>query len=337
MKKYSKPIDLNDLGRSTIWRKEIANDQKLLAGKFFSTTDRLNYCPICKCKESNHYVEVYEFVYNECINCGHIFCSTRPSIEKSENLYKADSDEKSVQAKVYLDEKLYLKRTKSIAEPKVDYIIENLPKIKSLNDLKWVDVGSGAGEILSACKKRGINAVGVESDPNEAIFATQRGLNVINKMINENNSLEIIGDADIVSAFNVLEHVHDPINFLRNLSSGIDDCIIVFEVPRHPSISSFLNQCFPDQACRHIYPPDHLHIFTESSIKFMLDSCDLQLKSVWYFGQDFYEMVNSCASEANYESKFLLEILKLSNKMQEIIDQSELGDTALIIAEKKHV
>ena len=326
---------MNDLGRSVQWRKEIANDQKLLAERFASTTEILEYCPICECKNSKHYVTVYEFIYNECDACGHIFCATRPDIHKSQNLYTADSEEKSVQAKIYLSDELYVKRTQSIAQPKVEYVIEYLSKHRSLDNLKWVDVGSGTGEVLNACSKLGIQAVGVESDPNEATFAIEKGLDVINKMIDENNSKEIIGGANVVSAFNVLEHVHEPIKFLSNLLGESDDQVIVFEVPRHPSMSSFLNQCFPEQACRHIYPPDHLHIFTESSIDIMLSKCGLELKSIWYFGQDFYELVTSCASHSKLESKFLLKMLKMSNEVQKIIDQCELNDTAIVIAEKK--
>lgn len=335
MKKYSKPINLNNLGRSTEWRKEIANDQKKLAEKFFPNTERINFCPICLSNDTNDYLEVHKFLYKECNYCGHIFCSTRPNIEKSKNLYKNNSDEKSIQGKIYINEDLYSKRTKAIAQPKVEFVIKNLPIKKSLKNLKWVDVGSGTGEILNACRVEGIEAIGVESDPNEAVFAKDKGFKVINKMIDGSNSSEIIGDADIVSAFNVLEHVHDPVGFLKNISLQRNDPIVVFEVPKHPSISSFLNQCFPDQACRHIYPPDHLHIFTEKSINLMLNKCNLKLNSVWYFGQDFYEMVTSCATVNKKEPKFLLDILGLSNKIQKIIDENELGDTVLCIAEKK--
>ena len=335
MKKYSKSIDMKDLGRTIVWRKEIAYDQKKLAKKFLPTVEKINSCPICNNKNSKHYVTVYDFIYDECDACGHIFCATRPDIEKTKNLYTTDSDEKSVQAKIYLNDSLYLKRTQTIAQPKVEFVMEYLSEKRSIDNLKWIDVGSGTGEVLNACLKLGIEAIGVESDPNEAAFAVDKGFKVINKIMDDYNSYEIIKNADIVSAFNVLEHVHEPIKFLKNLIGSNDNQIVVFEVPRHPSLSSFLNQCFPEQACRHIYPPDHLHIFTESSINKMLDQCDLELKSTWNFGQDFYELVTSCASHSKYESKFLLKMLELSNQVQKVIDQSELNDTCLIIAEKK--
>ncbi|MDA9897356.1 class I SAM-dependent methyltransferase, partial [Alphaproteobacteria bacterium] len=237
--------------------------------------------------------------------------------------------------KIYLDDDLFAKRTKQIAQPKVDFVIEYLNGVKNIDTPKWVDIGSGGGEVLKACTLAGCEAIGVESDPNETEFSRSKGLTVLNEMFNEHNADAILADADIVSVFNVLEHMHDPIGFFRSLTIVEGDRLYVFEVPRHPSISSFLNQCFPNQACRHIYPPDHLHIFTNESIDIMLNECGLESRAIWYFGQDFNEMVTSCASESKFKSKFLPQILSMSNQIQAVIDENELGDAILIIAGRK--
>lgn len=335
MKKYGKEIDMIDLGRTVEWRKEIAGDQKLLAEKFLMDLESVEVCPICKNAESQEYVNVYGYEYRECGRCGHLYCATRPNVQKTENLYAADSDEKSVQAKIYLDDDLFSKRTEQIAQPKVDFVMEYLNGVKNIDTPKWVDIGSGGGEILNASALAGCRAVGVESDPNEAEFARSKGLTVLNEVFDACNADKLLEDADIVSAFNVLEHIHDPIGFFRNITNVGGDRLYVFEVPRHPSISSFLNQSFPDQACRHIYPPDHLHIFTNESINIMLNECGLMSLSMWYFGQDFNEMVTSCASESQFQSKFLSQILSMSNQIQKVIDENELGDAILMIAGKK--
>jgi hypothetical protein len=110
---------------------------------------------------------------------------------------------------------------------------------------------------------------------------------------------------------------------------------VVVEVPRHPSISSFSNLLYPDLACRHIYPPDHMHIFTEASLERVLAASGLSARAVWVFGQDYQELVYSSAAHAGLgESAFLHRVLDISQAVQRAIDQENLCDVLFVVARK---
>lgn len=333
MPKFGKPMDFAALGRTVAWRAEIADDQRRLAKQLRATTVPVSACPICGSADSEPYTTVFEYRYRGCSGCKHIFCADLPSDEASKALYSESSDGKSVQGKIYLDADKFQIRVDAIATPKVQFVGEVINSRQPAVAKRWVDVGSGAGEILFACKEHGWEASGIESDPEEAGFARLRGLAVVNDYLTSANASELLKGASVVSAFNVLEHLHDPVAFLSLLRRANPDAFTVFEVPRHPSISSFLNQCFPAQAYRHIYPPDHLHIFTEKSIEILLERSGYRKVDAWHFGQDFAEMVMSCASVSPRESTFLGEILRLSNSVQPLIDQAGLSDTVIMIVE----
>ena len=83
---------------------------------------------------------------------------------------------------------------------------------------------------------------------------------------NFDQSLGITSDCVILR--HVLEHVSDPVETVLNISKSIKkEAYFLFEVPRFPSISSLTNRCFPELAARNIYSPDHLHLFSDKSIK----------------------------------------------------------------------
>ena len=329
---YGKNIDLQKLNRNVSWKLDIAAKQEKLASRLMSDRLKLTACPICRCEEFHIFVEVFAYPYCECTNCGHIFSQKPPHPDAIKGLYTADDKEKaSVQAEVYTNKDLFALRVETIAKPKVKYVTERVPKKG-----KWVDFGCGVGEIVSAAEAAGWEAIGLESDPEETEFANARGINVKNVFISGNNIKEYVENAVVVSFFNILEHLLDPQEFLKAITSTIPkDAHVVIEVPRHPSISSFTNRTFPEMASRHIYSPDHLHVFTEKSIDFALKENDLLPQNIWLFGQDFYEMASSMVAKNNGTvSELHDEILKNSNCIQKAIDESELSDTMIIIAKK---
>ncbi len=114
----------------------------------------------------------------------------------------------------------------------------------------------------------------------------------INRIINRN---------DVVSFFNVLEHMEDPKRFIDYIYNNMhDNAVMVFEVPRHPSIASFANMTYCNIIYRHITSPGHLQVFSEKSIAMLL--------------QD--------------------KLNDLSNTIQPIFDEEGLADQILVVAIK---
>lgn len=333
--KFGKPLDMRVLKRGIDWRKEIAGDQKILAERFKAHLMSLDFCPICKSTHFSTYVIVFGYQYSMCQSCGHIYCATPPLEFAIAELYSSESKLKSVQSKIYLDEELFNIRADSIALPKVRFIIDALKAVTDVTPSCWVDVGSGAGEVLHAVRNSGIRAFGIESDCEECRFARSKGLIVSNEYLSDENSSELLKEAQIVSFFNVLEHIALPRRLIDLVSKEISKGFLVFEVPRHPSISSLSTELFPDMACRHIYPPDHLHVFSENSIRSLLLDSGFEIVAKWYFGQDFFDLISSAAANQGISSNSVWsEVAQIAPKLQQVIDEGGLSDSVLIVASK---
>jgi SAM-dependent methyltransferase len=333
--KFGKPLDMRSLNRDIGWRMEIAEDQRRLADALRNQLNQQKYCPICGHTHVSRYVTVFDYPYDICESCGHVYCATPPKDDAVGNLYTSDSKCNSVQSKIYLDDGLFSKRIEAIARPKVNFVHNVMSSLKKTSYGKWIDIGSGAGEVLSACADVGWDALGIESDREECEFAQLKGLNVINEYLSEGTFSTLLENAQVVSCFNVLEHIADPLEFVKNIANVLDEGFLVFEVPRHPSLSSLSAELFPDMACRHIYPPDHLHIFSEESINKLLAGTDFTVVGKWYFGQDFFDFISSAGANQGIGSNSIWEeIASAAPNIQQVIDEKGLSDTVIIVAYK---
>jgi hypothetical protein len=184
-------------------------------------------------------------------------------------------------------------------------------------------------------RELGWDTRGCEADAALVAFARARGIDVIRGYLTELPN-ELGARVRVLSALNLLEHLPDPKASLRRLTAPLaTGAHVVIEVPRHPSLSSFSNLLYPDLACRHIYPPDHLHIFTEASLERVLGASGLSARAVWVFGQDYQELVYSSAAHAGLvESAFFHRLLDASAAIQRAIDAESLCDVLFVVAVK---
>ena len=239
-----------------------------------------------------------------------------------------------MQDKEYIGEDIFSKRIKNISLPKLEYINKQISE-RGL----WIDIGCGVGEILYCSKQSGWDTLGFEVDRMEASFARRKGIEIVEAFLDEATVLNYsskFANAKVISFLNVLEHFTKPGVFLSSIANLIKkDSYVIIEVPRHPSLSSLNCTAFPELACRHIYPPDHLHIFTEKSLGIILNQSGLKLHSIWNFGQDFYDLLSCVISnEKNINIELADKVLSLSNEIQEILDKEMLSDAMLVITKK---
>lgn len=232
--------------------------------------------------------------------------------------------------KIYLDKDLFLERVKTIASPKVEFCATYIPVSGT-----WVDIGCGTGELLMAVKQRGWTVRGYEADDEEIEFAQGLGLDIVNQYVQSDTQMDW-SNIHVVSLVNVIEHISNPVAFLQNISAQMPaESSIVIEVPRHPSLSSFVNLMFPHLAYRHIYSPNHLHVFTETSMARLLEQCGFSPVAIWTFGQDIQELLFACATSHKADDTRLFDrLLDASGLMQAGVDKAGFSDVLLIVAKK---
>lgn len=334
-KKYFKKIELSEIGRNSNWRRNMAEKHSLLSQKLISTCKKISICPICSSENRTIYIEVYGFKYYNCNDCNHLYSGLIPSAKVLRSLYAettASSKIESSQREIYTNEKYFEKRLNEIAFPKAKFVSDRI-KDRGL----WIDLGAGVGDLLISAEKLGWETLGFESDRLQVQFSKNKGVNMIEKYLDLEKPIKELKKAKIVSLINVLEHLENPkqtiINISKSMASG---GYFLFEVPRFPSISSFANKCFPETSARNIYSPDHLHLFSDDSINLILEKAGFQIASVWYFGQDMYELFGNAACKGKFElNSSFHDITRLINDFQKIVDSNKLSDTMLMLVEKK--
>jgi 2-polyprenyl-3-methyl-5-hydroxy-6-metoxy-1,4-benzoquinol methylase len=275
---------------------------------------------------------IYGFPYVECGNCGHLFLSTQPTQEVMRRVYQEDGEVRRAQNALYMDDALFSRRVAHIARPKVEHVQSCVP-----GQGLWLDVGCASGEILSAAQDAGWRVQGIDADPGEVEFARRKGFNVTQDFLRADNSYKYVRDAQVVSALNIVEHLVEPSALVCAISSHLrSGTHAIIEVPRHPSLSSFAAMLYPQLACRHLFAPEHLHVFTEQSMALLLDRAGLRPVSIWTFGQDFQELISSAALATGIdESGFFQRVCDLTPVMQQAIDDADFSDVMFIVAMKE--
>ena len=128
---------------------------------------------------------------------------------------------------------------------------------------KILDIGSGGGAFLKACKDRNITAEGIEPNKWLVNYSKKKyGINISTKNLNKINKT-----FHIVSLFDVLEHIPNiklAINKIYKLVKK--DGFLIINVPDHNSLArKILKKNWP------FYLTVHLHYFDKESLSKLLE------------------------------------------------------------------
>ncbi|MFH1974975.1 MAG: class I SAM-dependent methyltransferase [Pseudomonadota bacterium] len=149
---------------------------------------------------------------------------------------------------------------------------------------KLLDVGCGNGSFLAVMKKLGWNVSGVEPDASAAIIAMDRlAAPITIGTLEKANFLD--NSFDAITAHHVIEHMHDPIGFLREslriLKPGGKLVVTT------PNVASWGHRVFR-MSWRGLEVPRHLHIFSPQTISicaeevgFTVETLRTTARSTW--------------------------------------------------------
>lgn len=221
-------------------------------GIFLST----RVCPICSEQSDTAETLIHKTSFNviRCEKCEMIYNNRIVSEEQfSRFLENNFSSETSID----LQENAaygHLKRTKN------KYILQEAGKITDGRSI--LDIGCHAGELLQVGNETGWETVGVEIDTGAAGYARSRGLNVLDfKFPDAHDSFS--RKFSVVSLLDVLEHIADPLGFLKETKRLIEEGgVIVIQVPNFESLYVQLSV-----GENHNFCIDHVNSFTQDSLE----------------------------------------------------------------------
>lgn len=212
-----------------------------------------NYKKKPKAEKKYYIIGKYNRHFYQCKICNHIY---------GKHFFRV----KNIYQKSYLD--LTYKDIKGIA--KRFNQITNLPIKKSDNKNRanrvysflikkknnLLDIGSGTGVFLHEMKKKGLNVEGLDLDKRYSLFLKKKNIKI---NVGEIGKLKIKKKFDLITLNKVLEHVENPVNFLKNSIKFLKkDGLIYIEVP---DSKAKIKGKFSGEFCL-----DHLQIYSIESL-----------------------------------------------------------------------
>lgn len=145
--------------------------------------------------------------------------------------------------------------------------LQHAPRARSL-----LEIGCGAGRLLSAARDAGLSVLGVEANAGFAAASRALGHEVL-----EGWFPEVLGAArgpfDVIAMLDVLEHCLDPSGFLRAVIARLaPDGVIVIQVPNYDSLLVRLEGAASSVICH-----GHWNYFTPVTLERCLQSAGVDV------------------------------------------------------------
>lgn len=215
-------------------------------------------CPACRGREHHPEFTKVGFRYVTCKDCGTLFANPRPSPGRLEEFYVTS------RSSIYWVEEFFLPmaaaRREKIFRPRAAYVAERLPAPAGET---VGDIGAGFGLFLEELRTFWPRAsmTAIEPSAQMAAICRSKGFDVIQSTIEELQGQE--GRFGLVSAFELLEHLHDPRLLLEKARQLLR--------PGGYFLATTLNaEGFDIQVLweksKSVYPPHHLNFFNPRSL-----------------------------------------------------------------------
>lgn len=168
-------------------------------------------CPACASRNCALIYEKYGMDHQRCLDCDTQYVSPRPGAELLGQFY-AQSENYAYWAK-YIFPASEKSRRESIFRPRAE-LVKTICSERSLRGGTLLEVGAGSGLFCEEILARSLfdRVIGLEPTPDLAQTCRDRGVEVIELPFEQ---VELDHSIDFVAAFEVIEHLFDPFDFVR--------------------------------------------------------------------------------------------------------------------------
>ena len=222
---------------------------------------QLNCCPTCGNSHETVLFQKNGGDYAYCNNCTHIFLKKSLIPEKLIQFYTE-----------YPTSSLDWHKNESEFYRKIyNHGLDSLQN--SFRSGTLLDVGCSSGYFLSIAQERDFTTYGVEPNELEADYAIQNNINIIGKTIDDiPDSLKF----DVITMWDVLEHISNPVEFIRKLKTYLTDKGVIFvQIPTCDSLAARIMR----DKCNMFDGIEHLTSLVPTALISALSKRDLALYS----------------------------------------------------------
>lgn len=290
-------------------------------------------CPACNSKKKKFFFNKNSFKYYQCLNCETIYITPRPN-EKLLNRFYANS-------KLYKFWNKYIfpasekAREKKIFLPRAKKIISVIKKYKVKKNA-IMDIGAGFGTFCKVMNKINFfkNVYALEPNPHNAENCRKKLIKTFNTSIEKINP-KLLKDIDVVTSFEVIEHICYPRKFLKKINKVLKkNTILVFTCPNGLGFETIVLQKKADT-----FDHEHLNYFNPYSAKLMTEKCGFKVLEVLTPGVIDVDIVYNKFKQKKFitKDKFLLKVFEnedLKLNFQNFLAKNKLSSHMWIIARK---
>lgn len=305
------------------------------ADRCFGNEHRLPVaCVACGSARSTLQFEKNGFAYALCADCSTLFQSPRPPIAAFEAFYR-QSESSRYWAEVFFPAVAEVRREK-IFRPRV----ERLAKLCAGTGIevnRLIDVGAGYGIFLEEWRTRfpGAQLLAVEPSTSLANECRSKGFAVVEEIVE--NVVGHDGSADLVTCFEVLEHVYDPLAFVEVLARLARPGGYVFLSTL--GADGFDLQVLWEKSTQ-ISPPHHINFLSVKGFELLFQRAGLVDVSVTTPGQLDVDIIRNAAAKDPHlleGQRFLRNLLandRASATFQRFLAEQRLSSHAWVIGRK---
>ncbi len=236
----------------------------------------LERCPVCEKGAFAYLFTARGFAHHRCLGCGFLFVNPRLNETGARLYYNSDY------YRAYCD---FNERPINEADgpycrtfgDQLTAFVETVREICPAG--RVVDVGCGLGGLLAALPADAYERIGVEFNDAAADFARSRyGLRIAGSM---SDLAAEQGTVDLVTAVEVIEHVAEPFEWLRDVVKLISPSgTLIITTPNIDSLDFRLY----GERCQHFCAPSHVNFFGVKTLTTLARRTGLRRESYSYRG-----------------------------------------------------
>jgi SAM-dependent methyltransferase len=217
-------------------------------------------CPACGAAPGAPAAQKHGFTFRECPGCQSLYVSPRPSAARIAGYYR-DAESVKFWSTHFFRQTAEARREKMF-RPRAALVTERFGADGRRRRL--VDIGAGYGlflEEVAACSVFA-EVLGIEPAPNLAAVCRGKGFTVVEKLVEDVVEGEV--QADIATAFEVLEHVFDPEAFMLGARRALVPGGILLLTTQ--TVTGFDIQVLWENS-KSLAPPQHINLVSVDGLR----------------------------------------------------------------------
>jgi len=217
-------------------------------------------------------------------------------------------------------------RKKRLGKERVQLIINQIGNIRGK---KLLDIGSGSGYFLECAIEAGAECTGIEAGGHLREWSQKRlGVSIMKDDIDEMPSNMLF---DIITMFDVIEHVLDPVALMKSVCQHLTlSGIVVVFTPNFDSVGIK----YMKEKSNLIFPTGHLTYFTNKSMNCLLGKVGLKLAYFETCGMDIADILGYLEADKEQNKDIISFLTNMENDLQAVTNKAEAANHMRIIASR---